>query len=593
MPARRISDAVLATLRRFWPYLVLVALIAAAGGAAWGFRDRWRSTGALYREASAAAPARAARLYTALEARSLDLAEYYRLWSAQASMPAPDAVARLRQVIDYRPDSPAAYHAHLTLARYYAGLESPTAVAEYRAALSLNNTVEIGLELARYLESQNARAGAYKQYLALLGRQHPDAFADLRRTAADPLAVASDLLNRSFYSDVLDILRDEQGCQAHCLRASALRSLGQTEAAAGDEQACQACSDREAATGGEGTAPVVDAQQRLLSSADPVDWWSATWDLDWQATLSNTVPVSQVLPIYLRVAQSGAYVADDAAYRALVLARRQGDVQAEAQALALLESMRPNWYAFLATGDLALALAPPFPDPVQDTLTPDVLRKVAALGALGRDDLATEELTFAARVSETPEVIVRMAQELARRGHTVQAYVLAAALLRDHPYLPVECWKLAYPEPYAAEVLRWGKEYGVEPELIWAVMRQESEFGPEGTSSAGAMGLMQITPGAVAEANTALKTAYAPGDAYLPEVNIRLGAWQLKALLERYKGDVTLALMGYNAGAATVDGWLQQPISQNRDDLLRFIPYGETREYVSRVLLNYLIYRAL
>jgi len=593
MLARRTLGTVMSLLRKAWRYGVLAILLVLVGGSAWVFRDQLRSPRALYREAVTASPWRAARLYAVLEARSPDLLEYWRLWSAQARMPSLDAVTTLNKVIAYRPDSPAAYHAHLTLARYYAQVESPKAVEQYRATLALNDSVEVGLELARYLEEQNALPAAYNQYLALLGRQCLDAFAGMRRTASDPLVVAKDLLDRRFYSDVMDILRDEQGCQARCLRAEALGSLGDADAAATEAQACQDCSEKPAAAGANAEAQPLDERQRLLASSDPIDWWRATWELDVQATISKTVPISEVIPIYLKIAKADVYVSDDAAYRAWVLARRVGDAQAEQQALALLEKMKPNWLAWKATGGPVLELAPAFPNLAEDTLVPAVMNKVAGLEAWGREDLAHEELSFAARVSETPEVIIRMAQELSARGHGSAAYSLAVALLKHHPYLPLAAWKLAYPQVYPEEVARWAEEYGVDPQLVWAVMRQESEFRPEETSSAGAMGLMQLMPADVDDANAALNTDYAPGDAYRPAVGIRLGVWQLGNLLRHYNGDETRALMGYNAGPGNVDAWLQEPTCQNEDDLLRFIPYGETREYVSRVSPNYLVYRAL
>ncbi len=595
MLAERVIEVVRGWLRKAWPYVVLAAAVIVAGGLVWGTRDAWRSPRALYREATTAAPARAAQLYARLEARAPELSEYYRLWSAQAAMPSLDAVARLDEVIRYRPDSPAAYQAHLTLARYYATLESPRTVEEYKAALTLDQSVAVALELADYLEEQNAPAAAYKQYLDLLGRERVDAFADMRRTAADPLTAAQDLLQRHFYSDVLDILRDAPTCQAHCLRAKAFTALGEAEAAAQETKACEACSAPATTvdnTGGSAKGPTAPAAGPLAST-NPVDWWSATWDMDVEATLSHTLPISEVLAIYLKVAGSGAYVADDAAYRAWVLARRAGDTVAEGHALALLKTMQPNWYLWLATQDLGLQLTPPFPDAAVEALAADVLRKVAALETLGRPDLALKELQLTARVSETPELIVRLAQALTARGRALEAYSLAVPLLKDHPRMPASAWQLAYPQAYAVEVRRWAVQYHVEPELLWAVMRQESACNPDDTSSAGAMGLLQLMPENVTEANAALGTAYAPGDAYVPEVNIRLAAWQLGQWLTRYQGDVTLALMAYNAGPGSVDAWLQEPTSRNREDLLRFIPYGETREYVSQVSLNYQIYRML
>jgi soluble lytic murein transglycosylase len=104
---------------------------------------------------------------------------------------------------------------------------------------------------------------------------------------------------------------------------------------------------------------------------------------------------------------------------------------------------------------------------------------------------------------------------------------------------------------------------------------------------------MQLMPGIVVDANAALGTDYAPGDAHRPEVGVRPGAWHLGKLVAYYDGDAVLTLMAYNAGVGNVDAWRQEATGQDLDDLLRFVPYGETREYVSRVSLNYLIYRTL
>ena len=593
MPSRRVRPSVIGFLRKGWLYLLIAVALLGVGGLIWGFRDHLRSPSDLYREARTAPHSRAIRLYALLMAKVPELEEYCRLWSAQVRMPSFDAVAALHEVTRFRPDSPPAYHAHLGLARHYAQIESPRTIDEYEAALALNDTVELRLELARYLEEQNASRGAYRQYVEMLGRDRLDAFGDMRRTGSDPLAVAEDLLKSHFYSDVVDVLRGEDACQAHCLLATALWRLGRTKEAAEEEQACGACTGNSGAQSGEANVDTVDERQRLLSSSDPVDWWRATWDMDVQATVNKTIPLSDVIPIYLRIAENDVYVSDDAAYRALVLARRDGDVQAENRALGLLQEMKPNWYAWKATGDLPMDLAPPYPDAAMEALVADILNKATALELLGRRDLAYEELRFAALVSETPEVILRMAQELSARGKVSAAYTLGVPFLTDHPYAPVAFWELAYPRAFSGLVTRWAKEYGVEPELVWAVMRQESEFIAEARSSAGAMGLMQLMRQSVDDFSGAHGADYAPGDAYRPEVNIQVGARHLSDLLGHYNGDRELALMAYNAGPGNVDEWLQEPTSRDWDDLLRFIPYGETREYVSRVSLNYLIYRAL
>ncbi|MFL7811087.1 MAG: lytic transglycosylase domain-containing protein, partial [Anaerolineae bacterium] len=62
---------------------------------------------------------------------------------------------------------------------------------------------------------------------------------------------------------------------------------------------------------------------------------------------------------------------------------------------------------------------------------------------------------------------------------------------------------------------------------------------------------------------------------------------------DHFQGDLELVIAAYNGGAGSMDSWLADPLVSNRDDLLRWIGYGETREYLSRVSLSYRVYRAL
>ena len=105
--------------RRWLIGLALVALIAVAI-AAWLFRDYARSPQALYREAQTARPERATALYARLAEELPQIEEYAQVWAAEAVMPDLEAVRTLQAVVAYRPQSPAAYQAHVALARHLA-----------------------------------------------------------------------------------------------------------------------------------------------------------------------------------------------------------------------------------------------------------------------------------------------------------------------------------------------------------------------------------------------------------------------------------------------------------------------------------------
>ncbi|MBI1792079.1 MAG: lytic transglycosylase domain-containing protein [Acidobacteria bacterium] len=105
---------------------------------------------------------------------------------------------------------------------------------------------------------------------------------------------------------------------------------------------------------------------------------------------------------------------------------------------------------------------------------------------------------------------------------------------------------------------------GLAPDLLQAVIAQESGFRPCAVSVAGAQGLMQLMPATAAQ--------FEVGDPFDPQQNIDAGAKLLKSLLERYQGDLRLALGAYNAGPGRVDSYHGLP------------PFPETLSYVSKVL---------
>jgi soluble lytic murein transglycosylase len=598
-----------------WALLLLLALLAAAG-LLYVFRDHLRSPQALYAAAQRARPERAAALYARLAQERPQIDEYAQLWAAERAMPGLDALRTLQAVIAYRPQSPAAYRAHLALARHYASLEAPQAGEQYRAALALHDTVALRLELAHYLQERGDNEAAYVEYHQLL-RDRLDAFAGMRRTGANPLVVAEALIDATWYSDALEHLRQVDDPQAIPLRARALAGLGRhLEAATAYRAALQQDPDDVNAQLGLARALArlgqtqdalalyrkVDnadsalAQAELLeyNSADralalyldspyPVAWWSATRMLEARGRLTET------LPLYARIGKSHTYFADDAAYRLYVLAGRTGDQAARAEAQELLTGQGLNWLTMRADGgEFTLDPAPPLAPAAEDVLT-----KADALASLGRDDLARLEWVMAARLSDRPEVDLAAAQALAARGDVIDAQEIAQAYTQADSRAPLAFWQLSYPRPYLETVQAAAVEFGVDPLLMWAIMREESRYDPQALSWAGARGLMQIMPATQDWIAGELGEELAPGDAYTPQANLRMAAWYLDFLADYFAGDLELMILAYNGGAGSVDTWLDDPLVSDREDLLRWIGFGETREYLSRVSLSYLVYQEL
>jgi soluble lytic murein transglycosylase len=133
----------------------------------------------------------------------------------------------------------------------------------------------------------------------------------------------------------------------------------------------------------------------------------------------------------------------------------------------------------------------------------------------------------------------------------------------------------------------------LDPALIAAVIYAETKFDPR-TSPTGAEGLMQIEP-ATAEFLAKLSGGYRfqTSDLATPNVNVAYGSYYLRYLLDHYSGDEMLAVAAYNAGLANVDSWVARAHAEDKSLAVSEIPFGETREYVQRVLQAQREYRAL
>jgi soluble lytic murein transglycosylase len=154
--------------------------------------------------------------------------------------------------------------------------------------------------------------------------------------------------------------------------------------------------------------------------------------------------------------------------------------------------------------------------------------------------------------------------------------------------------ELAYPTYYENLVLESAERTGLDPLLIFSLIRQESLFESLATSSASAHGLMQVIPptGAEIAADLGWPPGYTTADLYRPYVSVRFGTHYLAKQRDRFGGRIDVALAAYNGGPFNAQRWLERA-GEDRDLFLEQITFGETRLYVKRIQEHLAVYHAL
>ena len=132
--------------------------------------------------------------------------------------------------------------------------------------------------------------------------------------------------------------------------------------------------------------------------------------------------------------------------------------------------------------------------------------------------------------------------------------------------------KKIYPIKYAEIINKYSLEYEVDPLLVLAIIKAESNFKEESVSTQKAVGLMQLMEETAKELAEKIGMDYEEGKTlYEPEKNIRLGAKYISELLEKYDGNYMLALAAYNAGIGNVNKWIENGII--KEDRFRYRKY--------------------
>lgn len=179
-------------------------------------------------------------------------------------------------------------------------------------------------------------------------------------------------------------------------------------------------------------------------------------------------------------------------------------------------------------------------------------------------------------------------------GITIIILFLIFAFLFGIIKIQDKVMKRIYPLKYTEYVEKYCSENELDPMLVYAIIKAESNFEPNITSNSGAMGLMQLMDSTAKEMAEKLGIQYSAKEIlYQPEINIKLGTKYFSELLKKYDGNIYLALTAYNAGIGNVTKWIEDKIIKEDGTDIENIPYKETNNYVRKILRDYKIYQEL
>ncbi len=350
-----------------------------------------------------------------------------------------------------------------------------------------------------------------------------------------------------------------------------------------------------------GTAYRVAATHAFTAKEDTALFAEAEWLAGWISLRFLHKP-EQALPHFTRMHEAVAFptMRSRGAYWAGRAAEAKGDKQTAARWFATAANFPATYYGQLAMarrGGIALPHAM-----LDNTALPDkgarqafsqqeLVRATQLLLHMKRDRNARQFFQALVETSKSPQSY-RLAAMLAQENNRPELGMLAAKLAsREGVWL----FEAGYPVINLPKNV--DRNGGLEDALILAVSRQESGFNTAAISPAGARGLMQLMPATAKDVARSLKVSYQENLLITnPVYNTRLGSFYLSQMLRRFDGSYALALAAYNAGGSRANAWSKlygDPLRPDTDvvDWVEQIPFGETRNYVQRVMENVGVYR--
>ena len=229
------------------------------------------------------------------------------------------------------------------------------------------------------------------------------------------------------------------------------------------------------------------------------------------------------------------------------------------------------------------------------------LARADLLRLTGLNDWAEGELKFGARNDGEQENVyaLELAKYAAARDAPDQAVRYIKAFTPGYLFMPLDeaplqYWQLAFPIPYRDCIVQHSREENLDPYLVAALIRQESEFNVRVISHANAYGLMQLLPATGRQlARHFGVRRFDSKQLLIADRNIQLGAYYFRNLLNSYDGQAEIALASYNAGPGRANLWKTWGPFREPAEFVEKVPFHETRGYVQIVMRNADVYRRL
>ncbi len=534
---------------------------------------------------------------------------YESLWRARDGL--PGTLGDLDQLAA-RSDG-LGWQARILAARaHLAAGDADGASTLFRNAISLRPTTALRLELASTLEAAGKPADALAEWKKLLPRS--EAVEAVKRLEKDPLRQAGLLQTAGRYSEAWSLVRLNTSAAARLTRARILVGLGLSkdalpefesylartpsdipvqleygralERAKEDDQALAVYRSL-GASGGyqagrllEALGRAEEASAAYLQSKDSESRWRGA------RLLEDAGHTEAALSIYLELARGTSRLRDDAALRAYLLDTEKTKA-AEAKEMAALFPPTFQWLL----GTYSPPAAPAARADLEGARPEAVAVADSLLASLSSDGPAFAEAELdLALPNATPGDTVAIAAWFVAHGNYHLAYEIATPLLSTEPAR--ETYTLSYPLAWWESVTHWATAYGVDPLLVLAVIRQESNFLPTAVSSSDARGLMQLLPSTAKWiAESKVKEPFSEDRLNDPDFNVQLGVWYLGYLIRLFDSDVAKAVAAYNGGQGNVGRW--EKGASSPADFAGTIALSETREYLVKVLDSWLTYRFL